>query len=57
MCIRDRYIGEQSKFFEQDNSHELLFGFEESYGCLVCTHARDKDAVVAVMALLSLIHI
>ena len=28
-----------------------MFGFEESYGCLVGTHARDKDAIVAVMAL------
>lgn len=28
-----------------------MFGYEESYGCLVGTHARDKDAVVAVMAL------
>ena len=31
--------------------YEYEFGFEESYGCLVGTHARDKDAVVAVMAL------
>ncbi|MGN0203713.1 MAG: phospho-sugar mutase [Coprococcus sp.] len=46
-----KYIGEQIKFFEQDHSHEYLFGYEESYGCLVGTHARDKDAVVAVMAL------
>ena len=28
-----------------------LFGFEESYGCLIGTHARDKDAIVATMAL------
>lgn len=46
-----KYIGEQIKFFEQDHKHEYLFGYEESYGCLVGTHARDKDAVVAVMAL------
>ncbi|HIT06360.1 MAG TPA: phospho-sugar mutase [Candidatus Scybalocola faecipullorum] len=46
-----KYIGEQIKFFEQNHSHEYLFGFEESYGCLVGTHARDKDACVAVMAL------
>lgn len=46
-----KYIGEQIKFFKQDGSHEFLFGYEESYGCLVGTHARDKDAVVAVMAL------
>lgn len=46
-----KYIGEQIKFFEQNHSNEYLFGYEESYGCLVGTHARDKDAVVAVMAL------
>ena len=46
-----KYIGEQIKFFEQTGSNEYVFGFEESYGCLVGTHERDKDAVVAVMAL------
>lgn len=46
-----KYIGEQIKFFEQNGDHEYVFGYEESYGCLVGTHARDKDAVVAVMAL------
>ncbi|PXV87265.1 phosphoglucomutase [Lachnotalea glycerini] len=46
-----KYIGEQIKFFEQNNSYHYEFGFEESYGCLVGTHARDKDAIVAVMSL------
>ena len=46
-----KYIGEQIKLFEENHSYEYLFGFEESYGCLVGTHARDKDACVAVMAL------
>lgn len=46
-----KYIGEQIKFFEQSGSNEYVFGYEESYGCLVGTHARDKDAVVAVMCL------
>lgn len=46
-----KYIGEQIKFFEQRQNYEYVFGLEESYGCLVGTHARDKDAVVAVMAL------
>lgn len=46
-----KYIGEQIKLFEQNHNFEYLFGFEESYGCLVGTHARDKDAIVAVMAL------
>lgn len=46
-----KYIGEQIKLFEQNHNFEYLFGFEESYGCLIGTHARDKDGVVAVMAL------
>lgn len=46
-----KYIGEQIKFFEQEHTYEYVFGLEESYGCLVGIHARDKDAVVAVMAL------
>lgn len=46
-----KYIGEQIKFFEQNNSYDYVFGLEESYGCLAGTHARDKDAVVAVMCL------
>lgn len=44
-----KYIGEQIKFFERDKSFEYLFGFEESFGCLTGTYARDKDAVSAVM--------
>lgn len=46
-----KYIGEQIKWFEEQHSYEYLFGFEESYGCLVGTHARDKDAIVAVLML------
>lgn len=46
-----KYIGEQIKFFEQNNSYNYVFGLEESYGCLAGTHARDKDAIVAVMCL------
>ena len=46
-----KYIGEQIKFFEQQGKGTYEFGFEESYGCLVGTHARDKDAIVAVMML------
>lgn len=46
-----KYIGEQIKLFEQTGSNEFVFGYEESYGCLVGTHSRDKDAVVAVMTL------
>lgn len=46
-----KYIGEQIKFFEENHKYQYEFGFEESYGCLVGTHARDKDAVAAVMVL------
>lgn len=58
-----KYIGEQIKLFEEaktanggvldweKGAFEYEFGYEESYGCLVGTHARDKDAVVAVMVL------
>lgn len=46
-----KFIGEQIKWFEQKGVGHYEFGFEESYGCLVGTHARDKDAIVAVMML------
>ena len=46
-----KYIGEQIKLFEQSGSYHYVFGLEESYGCLAGTHARDKDACVAVMCL------
>ena len=49
-----KYIGEQIKFFEENHSYNYVFGLEESYGCLAGTHARDKDAVVAVMMLCEL---
>ncbi|MFC5700912.1 phospho-sugar mutase [Cohnella faecalis] len=42
-----KYIGEKIKQFEQTGSHVYLFGYEESYGYLTGTYARDKDAVVA----------
>ena len=46
-----KYIGQQILGFEQSGKGQYLFGFEESYGCLIGTHARDKDAIVATMAL------
>ena len=46
-----KYIGEQIKLFEETGSNNYVFGLEESYGCLAGTHARDKDAIVAVMCL------
>ncbi len=46
-----KYIGQQILNFENTGKGTYLFGFEESYGCLIGTHARDKDAIVATMAL------
>jgi len=46
-----KFIGEQILRFETLGKGEYIFGFEESYGCLIGTHARDKDAVVASMTL------
>ena len=46
-----KYIGQQILEFETTGKGTYLFGFEESYGCLIGTHARDKDAIVATMAL------
>lgn len=46
-----KYIGEQILKFEESGKGTYLFGFEESYGCLIGTYARDKDAIVATMAL------
>ena len=46
-----KYIGQKILGFEQSGKGTYLFGFEESYGCLIGTHARDKDAIVATMAL------
>ena len=46
-----KFIGEQIKLFERSGSNNYVFGLEESYGCLAGTHARDKDAIVAVMCL------
>ncbi len=46
-----KFIGQQILGFETSGKGNYLFGFEESYGCLIGTHARDKDAIVATMAL------
>ena len=46
-----KFIGQKILEFEQTGVGTYLFGFEESYGCLIGTHARDKDAIVATMAL------
>lgn len=44
-----KFIGEKIKEWEVSGEYVYLFGFEESYGSLVGTHARDKDAVAAAM--------
>ena len=49
-----KYIGEQIKWMEEQGSGSFLFGYEESYGCLIGDYARDKDAVSAAMALCEL---
>ncbi|SFA82665.1 alpha-phosphoglucomutase [Acetitomaculum ruminis DSM 5522] len=46
-----KYIGQKILEFEHNNKGTYLFGFEESYGCLIGDYARDKDAVSASMAL------
>ena len=47
-----KFIGEQIKIEEQkQDGKKYLFGFEESYGCLIDDYARDKDAIAAVMSL------
>ena len=46
-----KYIGEKIKEFEQTGEYSYQFGFEESYGCLIGTYARDKDGICAVMSL------
>ena len=59
MCIRDRievltgfkYIGQQILKEENTGCGTYMFGLEESYGCLIGTYARDKDAISATVAL------
>mgnify|MGYP000440115816 FL=1 len=46
-----KFIGQQILGFEKSGKGSYLFGFEESYGCMIGTYARDKDAIVATMAL------
>ena len=46
-----KFIGQKMLSYEHSGHGTFLFGFEESYGCLIGTHARDKDAIVATMAL------
>jgi len=49
-----KFIGEKIKQFEESGEYTYLFGFEESYGYLAGTYARDKDAVVASMLIVEM---
>lgn len=49
-----KFIGEKIKEFEENNSKEFLFGYEESYGYLSSTFVRDKDAVNASMLIVEM---
>lgn len=52
LLVGFKYIGEQIKIEEQkQNGKKYIFGFEESYGCLIGDYARDKDGIAAVMSL------
>ena len=44
-------IAARIRQFEKDNSYNCIMGYEESYGCLIGTHARDKDGIIASMLL------
>ena len=44
-----KFIGEKIDLFHKTGAHTFLFGYEESYGYLAGTHAKDKDAVVSTM--------
>lgn len=46
-----KYIGELMTKYEKEGTHNFVFGYEESYGCLSGTHARDKDGANACMLL------
>ena len=52
LLVGFKYIGEQIKIEEQkQDGKKYVFGFEESYGCLIGDYARDKDGIAAVMSL------
>ncbi len=46
-----KYIGEKIRQFQETKEYKYEFGFEESYGCLSGTYARDKDGIAAVTTL------
>jgi len=48
-------IASRIREFEKNNSYNCIMGFEESYGCLIGTHARDKDGIIAAMLLCEIV--
>ncbi|HBF0233782.1 TPA: phospho-sugar mutase [Clostridioides difficile] len=46
-----KFIGEKIKAFEESNDRSFIMGYEESYGYLIGTHARDKDGVVSSLVI------
>jgi len=54
LCVEEtltgfKYIGDKINQYEDSGDKEFVIGYEESYGYLIGTHARDKDAVVSSM--------
>ena len=49
-----KFIGEKIRGFEESGKGKYILGYEESYGYLIGTHARDKDAVVATMLIVEM---
>lgn len=49
-----KYIGEKINDFEKENNFNFIFGYEESYGYLAGTFARDKDAIIASMLIVEM---
>lgn len=45
-----KWVGQKIREFEQNKDYKFQFAFEESYGCIISDHARDKDGISAVMA-------
>ncbi|AXU80361.1 TPA: phospho-sugar mutase [Clostridioides difficile] len=50
-----KFIGEKIKAFEESNDRSFIMGYEESYGYLIGTHARDKDGVVSSLMICEMV--
>jgi len=51
VLIGFKNIAAKEREFEKDNNYKFIMGFEEAYGCVVGTHARDKDGIIALLML------